>query len=55
MSRFFTISLLLLGLGFAAYDGFQAREHTRSARPSTDNGTARVMEGGVMPTGNDVH
>jgi hypothetical protein len=53
MSRFFTISLLLFGLGLAAYDGFQTRERTRTSAPSTNTGTARVMDGGLLPTGTD--
>ena len=36
MSRFFTISLLLLGLGFAAYDGFQTQAQTAAGKPPAD-------------------
>lgn len=44
MSRFFTISLLLLGLGLAAFDGFRDRERSRATAPTTENGTVHASD-----------
>ncbi len=51
MSRFFTISLLLLGLGLAAYDGFQTRERVRTTNPAAESGGVHSNDAVLLPTG----
>jgi hypothetical protein len=52
MSRFFTITMLLLGLGLAAYDGFRVRERNGTTTPSAENGSVNSNDAVLLPTGN---
>jgi hypothetical protein len=49
MSRFIGISLMVLGLALAAYDGFRDRERVRPTVTNAENETVHSNDFQVLP------